>query len=119
MPGHKKDDGVIYHFEDLPKEWQDIAFLRQQIRQSVKLTGLFTAMAGVGWVNHYNKVAEIQIDPAAGQHQEAPAIGITALFPTVLALVGTIATIRLKLLLREGEKKRAATLNKPDGPSGP
>lgn len=108
-----KEEKPIRNFEDLPREWKDVDFLRAQKNQSIILTGVFGSVATTAWIYNEKIAAEIKIDPHIHTRTEQLAMGMTALTTTGLTLIGALAIYKLGKLIQQGNDIRNKSDNAP------
>lgn len=98
-------------YEDLPPEWRKPEFLETKIEESRRLRNTFGVLAALGWT------ATIAIDTrhdAAEQQGAYKAAFTGACFSTGLAVLGTVAIVKMKKFLAQAlEEQKKPPGNKP------
>lgn len=93
--------GQFEKYEDLPTEWKNEKFLQTKINESIKLRNTFTCLAALGWSVTLAVPSRPESTEDFQNMHTAAVVG--AGMSTGLAILGTVAIVKLKKFLHQAK----------------
>lgn len=89
-------------YDDLPEEWKNPAFLELTLKKSVRLRNGFAIVAGAGWATDTYIVTDTR--STTDLQNAHVATFLAASVSTAMAIIGTLAIIRLRHFLYRAQQ---------------